>query len=83
MTDAISIEQLSESMYGLLKETAGGKKLSANDLTKMMVERYGASGCSRDACKQAIRRLIDSGRCTYTYFGGTYVEIAEPQQADA
>ena len=52
----------------------GKKKLKAMDLTKAMIEKFGAE-VDKKACKEAIRNLIDSGRCVYTYFGGSYVEI--------
>jgi hypothetical protein len=79
----MTVQELADAMYATLAETAGMKKLSANDLTKLMVERHGAAGCTRDTCKQAVRQLIDSGRCTYTYFGGTYVEIVSEQRTEA
>jgi hypothetical protein len=82
MSSAMTIEDLAEAMYTTVKEAAGVKKLSANDLTKLMVERF-AGQCTRDTCKQAIRQLMDSGRCTYTYFGGTYVEVAPEERANA
>ncbi len=59
----------------MVKGAAGVRKLKPMDLTKAMVEHFGAERCGKDTCKEAIRRLIDSGRCIYTYFGGSYVEI--------
>jgi len=26
-------------------------------------------------CKAAIRTLMDSGKCVYTYFGGSFIEM--------
>jgi hypothetical protein len=67
-----SNEQLADAMYGMIKEAAGKKKYKATDLQKAMTERFGVD---KQACKAAIRALIDGGRCVYTYFGGSYIEI--------
>ena len=32
-------------------------------------------GCDKKMGKQAIRQLIDSGRCIYSYVGGSYVTL--------
>jgi hypothetical protein len=32
-------------------------------------------------CKAAIRTLIDGGKCVYTYFGGSYIEIPHAEGA--
>ena len=44
------------------------------DLTKSMIQLYGDE-VDKKLCKQAIKELINSGRCVYTYFGGSYIEI--------
>jgi hypothetical protein len=67
-------------MYALVKECQGKKKLKALDLTKAMADRFGED-CDRSTCKAAIRSLVDSGRCIYTYFGGSYIEIPPPDGA--
>src|SRR5512142_24347 len=63
----VPIETLAEDMFNLVTECTGKKNLKAGDLTKAMIEKYGAVACSKDECKQAIRLLIDSGRCVYSY----------------
>jgi hypothetical protein len=40
-----------------------------------MVEKYGEAECDKQLCKAAIRVLMDSGRCVYTYFGGSFIEM--------
>jgi hypothetical protein len=70
----VSVEQVAESMFQLVKETYGKKSLKAMDLTKAMIEKFGDE-CSKDLCKQAIRQLMDSGRCVYSYFGGSYITL--------
>jgi hypothetical protein len=72
---AVTAETVAEAMYDLVKEVQGKKKLKAMDLTKAMIQRFGEDDCDKKVCKAAIRELIDSGRCIYTYFGGSYVEL--------
>lgn len=72
---AVTIETLAEEMYQLVAECAGKKNLKAGDLTKAMVAKHGEQACSKDDCKKAIRILIDSGRCIYSYLGGSYIQL--------
>jgi len=62
-------------MYQLLAECAGKKNLKAGDLTKEMIARHNEATISKDDCKKAIRILIDSGRCIYSYLGGSYIQL--------
>jgi len=78
---AVTTETVTEAMFQMVSEYQGKKKLKAMDLTKAMVERYGGEGCDKKMCKAAIRELIDSGRCVYTYFGGSYVELPHEEGA--
>jgi len=78
---AVTMETVAEAMYDLVKEVQGKKKLKAMDLTKAMIQRFGEDECDKKVCKAAIRELIDSGRCIYTYFGGSYVELP-PENGD-
>jgi hypothetical protein len=71
---AVNAEQVADAMYELVKECQGKKKLKALDLTKAMTRRFGDE-CDKAMCKAAIRSLIDSERCIYTYFGGSYIEL--------
>ncbi|MGB7264924.1 MAG: hypothetical protein WBC92_05390 [Terracidiphilus sp.] len=77
MTETIvgHIETLAEEMYQLVAECAGKKYLKAGDLMREMIARHGEAACSKDDCKKAIRILIDSGRCIYSYLGGSYIQI--------
>ena len=76
----ISHETLAEEMYQLVAECAGKKNLKPGDLTKAMIAKHG-DACTRDDCKQALRLLIDSERCVYSYFGGSYVELPHKEGA--
>lgn len=77
----VPTETLAEEMYQLVSEYAGKKNLKAGDLTKAMIAKHGEDGCSKDDCKQAIRLLMDSGRCVYSYFGGSYITLP-PKEGD-
>jgi len=77
---SLRIENLADDMFALVKECAGKRKLKAGDLTKAMIAKHGEQTCDKEACKKAIRILIDSGRCVYTYLGGSYIEL--PSQVD-
>lgn len=71
----IALETLAEDMFNMVAECAGKKNLKPGDLTKALIARHGPEGCSKDDCKQALRLLIDSGRCVYSYLGGSYVQL--------
>jgi hypothetical protein len=73
MTDP-SVDDVANAMFELVKSTYGKKNLKAMDLTKAMIEKFG-DGCDKKQCKLAIRQLIDSGRCIYSYVGGSYVTL--------
>jgi hypothetical protein len=77
----ISIEALAEDMYKMVAEYAGKKNLKAGDLTKAMIAKHGEEACTKDDCKQAIRMLMDSGRCVYSYFGGSYITLPHKEGA--
>jgi hypothetical protein len=78
---AVAIETLAEEMFTMVSETMGKKNLKATDLTKAMIAKHGESECSKDDCKQAIRQLIDSGRCVYSYFGGSFITLPHKEGA--
>ena len=75
-----SVDNVAEAMYEMVKEYHGKKNLKAMDLTKAMIEKYGEDNCDKKLCKQAIRQLIDSGRCTYSYVGGSYIVLPPDSQ---
>lgn len=70
-----TVETLADEMYALVSQYAGKKNLKAGDLTKEMIARHGEAGCSKDDCKLAIRALIESERCVYSYIGGSYIVL--------
>ena len=71
---AKTVDEVADAMFKLVEEAHGVKKLKAMDLTKAMIDAFGDE-VDKKLCKAAIKELINSGRCVYTYFGGSYVEI--------
>ncbi len=71
-------EEVADAM---IEEYQGRKKFKAGDLIKAMIQKYGADECDKKLCKAAIRTMMDSGRCVYTYFGGSFIEV--PRSEDA
>ncbi len=81
MNEVVSLETMAEEMYEMVAECHGKKSLKAGDLIKAMQAKHGAESCSKEDCKKAIRILIDSGRCTYTYVGGSYIVLPPKEEA--
>ena len=78
---AVTTEQVADAMYDMVKEYQGKKKFKASDLTKAMIQKFGEDEVDKKLCKGAIRTLMDSGRCIYTYFGGSYIELPPDEGA--
>jgi hypothetical protein len=70
-----TVEQLAEAMFEMIKSTYGKKNLKAMDLIKAMIQEYGEDAVDKKMGKAAVRQLIDSGRCIYSYVGGSYVTL--------
>ena len=81
MADMVSIEEVAEKMYEWVAEAQGMRKLKPMDVTKDIIEIYG-DRADKKLCKAAIKELINSERCVYTYFGGSYIELP-PEEGDA
>ncbi|MCW5977155.1 MAG: hypothetical protein KIT09_03720 [Bryobacteraceae bacterium] len=77
----VTVETLAGDMYQMVAECAGKKNLKPGDLTKAMIAKYGEEGCSKEDCKLAIRELVESGRCVYSYLGGSYIQLP-PKEAE-
>jgi len=74
MADEVTVEQVADEMFKMVEETVGKKNLKPGDLTKAMVQKFGGA-VDKKFCKGAIRTLIESGRCVYSYFGGSFITI--------
>ncbi len=77
---AKTADEIADAMFKLVEEAQGLKKLKAMDLIKAMTQLYGDE-VDKKLCKAAIKELINSGRCVYTYFGGSYIEIPHREAA--
>jgi hypothetical protein len=71
----VTIEQIADAMYELVKSTYGKKDLKPMDVSKAMIEKFGEENVDKSMCKKALRQIIDSGRCVYKYAGGSYVTL--------
>ncbi len=78
---AVAPEEVADAMFEMVSEYAGRKKFKPNDLTKAMIQKFGDAECDKKICKAAIRTLMDSGRCVYTYFGGSFIEVPHREGA--
>ena len=83
MSEPLSAEQVADAMYEMVKANHGKRNLKPMDLTKAMIQQFGAERCDKDLCKRALRALIDPGRCIYSYFGGSYVTLPPEDGAPA
>ena len=71
---AKTTDEIADAMFKMVEEAQGLKKLKPMDLTKAMIQLYGDE-VDKKLCKEAIKQLINSGKCVYTYFGGSFIEI--------
>ena len=76
---ALSKEELVEFVYDMVLKAQGKKQLKAMDLQKGVLKAHPDQ--DKTMVKFAIKELIDGGRCVYTYFGGSYVEIPHEEGA--
>lgn len=67
-------------MFKLVSEAQGLKKLKPGDLIKSMIQIYGDE-VDKKLCKAAIKELVNSGKCVYTYFGGSFLELPHREGA--
>ena len=76
---ALSKEDLCNYIYDLVAKAQGKKNLKAMDVQKAVLKEYPDQ--PKNDIKFAIKDLIDGGRCVYTYFGGSYIEIPHQEGA--
>jgi len=80
MAEPATVEEVADAMYKLVAEVQGKKKLKPGDLTKAANEMFG-DRVDKKTTKEAIRLLIESSRCVYTYFGGSFIELPHTEGA--
>jgi hypothetical protein len=81
MADQVNVDEVADAMYKMIKDSMGQKKWKATDLTKAVLELFGADKCDKKLAKLAIRELVESEKCVYTYFGGSFIEIPHKEGA--
>jgi hypothetical protein len=76
---ALSKEDLCNYIYDLVAKAQGKKNLKAMDVQKAVLKDHPDQ--PKNDIKFAIKELIDGGRCVYTYFGGSYIEVPHQEGA--
>ncbi|MCL6620808.1 MAG: hypothetical protein K6T55_01790 [Syntrophobacterales bacterium] len=76
---ALPKEELVEYIYKMVEAAQGKKQLKAKDIEKMVLKEHPDQ--NKNDIKFAIKELIDGGRCVYTYFGGSFIELPRVEGA--
>ncbi len=60
MADELSVEEVADAMYDMVKGAMGQKKLKPMDLHKAMISQFGDDRCNKKLCKsfQLIRFIL-------------------------
>jgi phosphopantothenate synthetase len=77
---AKTVDEIADAMHKMVEDAQGMKKLKPMDLVKAMVQLFGDE-VDKKLCKKAIKQLVDSGKCVYTYFGGSFIEVPRKEGA--
>jgi hypothetical protein len=76
---ALSKAELVEFIFEMVAKAQGKKQLKAMDIQKAVLKVHADQ--PKNDVKFAIKDLIDGGRCVYTYFGGSFIEIPHEEGA--
>jgi hypothetical protein len=76
---ALPKAELVEFIFEMVEKAQGKKQLKAMDIQKAVLKVHPDQ--PKNDVKFAIKELIDGGRCVYTYFGGSFVEIPHEEGA--
>ncbi len=76
---ALSKAELVEFIFDMVAKAQGKKQLKAMDIQKAVLKAHPDQ--HKNDVKFAIKDLIDGGRCVYTYFGGSFIEIPHEEGA--
>ena len=74
---SVTEQQVADAMFELVSSSHGKRDLKPMDVTKAMIDQFGEDEVDKRLCKKALRSLIDSGKLTYKYAGGSYVTLPE------
>ncbi len=73
----VTVDAVADAIYDLVVETKGKKNLKPMDCVKFAIEKFGEDAVDKKMGKAAIRQLIDSGKCIYSYAGGSFLTVPE------
>jgi hypothetical protein len=76
---ALSKAELVEFIFDMVEKAQGKKQLKAMDIQKAVLKAHPDQ--DKNMIKFGIKELIDGGRCVYTYFGGSFIEIPHVEGA--
>jgi len=76
---ALPKAELVEFIFDMVEKAQGKKQLKAMDIQKAVLKVHPDQ--PKNDVKFAIKDLIDGGRCVYTYFGGSFIEIPHVEGA--
>ncbi|MBM4300994.1 MAG: hypothetical protein FJ121_05620 [Deltaproteobacteria bacterium] len=76
---ALSKADLVEYIFDMVAKAQGKKNIKAMDVQKAVLKEHPDQ--DKNMIKFGIKELIDTGRCVYTYFGGSYIEIPHEEGA--
>jgi hypothetical protein len=76
---ALSKAELEEFIFDMVAKAQGKKQLKAMDIQKAVLKAHPDQ--PKNDIKFSIKDLIDGGRCVYTYFGGSFIEIPHEEGA--
>jgi hypothetical protein len=76
---ALSKAELQEFIFDMVAKAQGKKQLKAMDIQKAVLKAHPDQ--PKNDIKFSIKDLIDGGRCVYTYFGGSFIEIPHEEGA--
>ncbi len=77
---AKTVDEVADAMYKMVSDAQGQKKLKPTDLTKNIMQMWEGE-VDKKTCKAAIKQLVNSGKCVYTYFGGSFIELPHREGA--
>ena len=72
---SVNQDELCAAIVELVTSTYGKKNLKPMDVTKDMIARFGEEECGKREVKKALREMMDSGKLTYKYEGGSFVSL--------
>ncbi len=77
----VTPDQIADFMFKMVADAAGVKKFKSGDLTKAAMAKFEDQNCDKKTAKKGVNALIESKRCVYTYFGGSYIEVPHEEGA--